>query len=601
MRDDSDEKPCISFLAREVQPAVKPAKARVEEEKGARPFGLVQTAATEGWRTRPWPFTPLTEPQPVTKPAKARVEEKESRPFGSVSTAATEGWRTRPWPFTPHAGQAISIGGPAAEETFGMANDEVPVEKALMASSSVAVTSKDSANSNLVTLMAPAESLPGEVREPLSGEAPTPLSGRASTLSGVRANDEEPVEKALVASSSVAVTSENSAYSNLSTLVVPAEYLLGEGREPLSWGALTPSGVRASPEQRDLRRPPCRLQQERGPLYATTGFIGPTSSRGVQLTGAITRYKGVRPNKNNNNDDDDINNNNHAALAERFQPSTLHKLRKLGMYTITDTSDDNDINNNNHVALAERFQPFTLHKLRQLGFYAKKVTPDDNNIYNNHAALAERFQPSTLHKLRQLGLYTNADTLDDNDISNNNHAALAERFQPSRLHKLRQLGRFTNTDTPNTAYQLDAEAVPAKVTYTRSNTQPSCSGLGESDCVLQGGYDRLTPSYIVTLTDAPTIFKVGLQGLTAQSTMETELVAAALAMKDGAVFCSNTMSGLGFGESFDSVQLHIDNTSALHIVDNCTYLPRAKHIELRYYFFVQELVGGKVSIHYVKS
>ena len=67
----------------------------------------------------------------MTKPAKARVEEKGARPFGPVSTAVTEGWRTRPWPFTPRAGQAISIGGPVAEETFGMANDEEPVEKAL--------------------------------------------------------------------------------------------------------------------------------------------------------------------------------------------------------------------------------------------------------------------------------------------------------------------------------------------------------------------------------------------------------------------------------------------------------------------------------------
>ena len=53
MRDDSDEKLCISFLAREVQSAAKPAKARVEEEKGVRPFGPVRTAATEGGRTRP--------------------------------------------------------------------------------------------------------------------------------------------------------------------------------------------------------------------------------------------------------------------------------------------------------------------------------------------------------------------------------------------------------------------------------------------------------------------------------------------------------------------------------------------------------------------
>ena len=105
----------------------------------------------------------------------------------------------------------------------------------------------------------------------------------------------------------------------------------------------------------------------------------------------------------------------------------------------------------------------------------------------------------------------------------------------------------------------------------------------------------------MTLTDASTIFKVGLQGLTAQSTMEAELVTAALAMKEEAVYCSNMMSELGFNESFGSVSLHIDNTSALYIAGNHTCIPRAKHIALKYYFFVQELVEGKVGIHDVKS
>ena len=39
-------------------------------------------------------------------------------------------------------------------------------------------------------------------------------------------------------------------------------------------------------------------------------------------------------------------------------------------------------------------------------------------------------------------------------------------------------------------------------------------------------------SYIVFLENAPVSLKVGLQGLTAQSTMETELEAAVLAMKE---------------------------------------------------------------------
>ena len=135
-RDDSDEKPCISFLAREVQLA--------------------------------------------TKPSKTRVEVMGARPFGSVQATATEGWRARPWPFTLRAEQTISFAGSVVEETFGMANDEESVEKTLMASSSVAITSKDSTSRSVVILMAPTESLPGEVREPLSGEASTTLSGGAS-------------------------------------------------------------------------------------------------------------------------------------------------------------------------------------------------------------------------------------------------------------------------------------------------------------------------------------------------------------------------------------------------------------------------------------
>ena len=53
-----------------------------------------------------------------------------------------------------------------------------------------------------------------------------------------------------------------------------------------------------------------------------------TRRAAAELTGAVTYNKRVRPNNNKNN---------RAALAERFQPSTLHKLRQLGLYTNTDT------------------------------------------------------------------------------------------------------------------------------------------------------------------------------------------------------------------------------------------------------------------------
>ena len=94
-------------------------------------------------------------------------------------------------------------------------------------------------------------------------------------------------------------------------------------------------------------------------------------------------------------------------------------------------------------------------------------------------------------------------------------------------------------------------------------------------------------SYLVFFSNALVSFNVGLQGLTAQSTIEAELVAATLAMKE-AVFFSNMMKDLGFGIRFESVPLYIDNTSALHVAGNRTYSSRVKHMALRY-FFIQEL------------
>ena len=55
-----------------------------------------------------------------------------------------------------------------------------------------------------------------------------------------------------------------------------------------------------------------------------------------------------------------------------------------------------------------------------------------------------------------------------------------ETFSAEYVHKLRQLGLFTNMDTPDTAHQLHAEAVAAEVAYTVTNTQPRCSGRGQS-------------------------------------------------------------------------------------------------------------------------
>ena len=133
---------------------------------------------------------------------------------------------------------------------------------------------------------------------------------------------------------------------------------------------------------------------------------------------------------------------------------------------------------------------------------------------------------------------------------------------------------------------------------------------------------RSMASCVVFLSNALVGFKVGLQGLTAQSTMEAALMTTALAMKE-AVFCSNMMKELGFITRFDSVLVYIDNTSdlkelgfitrfdsvlvyidntsALHVAGNRTYSLRVKHLALRYFFIQALIMEGGIIIHYVKT
>ena len=102
------------------------------------------------------------------------------------------------------------------------------------------------------------------------------------------------------------------------------------------------------------------------------------------------------------------------------------------------------------------------------------------------------------------------------------------------------------------------------------------------------------------LCDAPIGFKSGLQGLTAISVMEAELVASASAMKEP-VFCSNMLTVLGFGKDFAKVPLYCDNAATLHSLENRSFSSRTKHIALRV-FFIRELVSkGRISIHYIPT
>ena len=111
---------------------------------------------------------------------------------------------------------------------------------------------------------------------------------------------------------------------------------------------------------------------------------------------------------------------------------------------------------------------------------------------------------------------------------------------------------------------------------------------------------KSTSCYIMMFCKAPVSFRSGVQSLAAISTMEAELVAGALAMKED-VFCSNMLIELGFGKEFEKVPLHFDSTAILHVIGNHAYSSRTKHIALRF-FYIRELVSeGKITINYIST
>ena len=104
------------------------------------------------------------------------------------------------------------------------------------------------------------------------------------------------------------------------------------------------------------------------------------------------------------------------------------------------------------------------------------------------------------------------------------------------------------------------------------------------------------------MAGGPLSFKTALQSVTAQSTMEAELIYLVLARKE-AVYLSSMMAELGFGKRFRSVlPLFVDNTGALHIAGNSSkYSSRTKHIALRFFIFKELVKEGRITIHHVAT
>ena len=61
------------------------------------------------------------------------------------------------------------------------------------------------------------------------------------------------------------------------------------------------------------------------------------------------------------------------------------------------------------------------------------------------------------------------------------------------------------------------------------------------------------------------------------------------------------MTELGFGKLLNSVPLFVDDTGVLHIAGNSTYSSRTRHITLRFFFPIELIKEGRITIHHVAT
>ena len=68
-----------------------------------------------------------------------------------------------------------------------------------------------------------------------------------------------------------------------------------------------------------------------------------------------------------------------------------------------------------------------------------------------------------------------------------------------------------------------------------------------------------------------------------------------------APFYSNMLTELGFGKDFAKVPLCCNNTATVHALGNPSFRSRTKHIALRFFFILQLVSEGRISIFYIPA
>ena len=109
---------------------------------------------------------------------------------------------------------------------------------------------------------------------------------------------------------------------------------------------------------------------------------------------------------------------------------------------------------------------------------------------------------------------------------------------------------------------------------------------------------KSTGGYVITVNDAPIVWKSGRLPLVTLSSAESEYVQLTLACQE-ILHMREVLQSLGFAQA--PTEIFEDNQAAIAICNNPCHRSRTRHIKRRYHFIRQCIKDSEVFVTYIES
>ena len=176
--------------------------------------------------------------------------------------------------------------------------------------------------------------------------------------------------------------------------------------------------------------------------------------------------------------------------------------------------------------------------------------------------------------------------------------------RPDIAFAVSQVSRFNNK--PGRAHWKAVKRIYAYLASTKrfgihfdGGSSEGLKGYADADYAGNPDNTKSRSGYLFTFNSSPVSWSSKLQSVTAQSTTESELIAACEASKE-AVWLRRLVSEI-FPSTTRPTTLYCDNQSTIEIIKNPVQHQRCKHIEVKYFYIREQVEKKEIDITYVKS